>query len=162
MPILDMGTLTTAQVVGPCVGLPALKGQAAEKKVLMGNRLLVFSVQLCFVLHAERHYFSIENPLGSWTWAVAALARLHAMTGVVKVQVYYDQLGTRHLKPTLFLHSASARDPRRGDRLARSVLVQGRVEVKDLASVTVPAVNDKVDGETHQRELNSEEICEPT
>ena len=71
----------------------------------MGNRLLVFSVQLCFVLHAERHYFSIENPLGSWTWAVAAVARLHAMPGVATVQVYYDQFGTRYSKPTLFLHN---------------------------------------------------------
>ena len=47
----------------------------------------------------------------------------------------------------LFLHNlpllhklsgASAREPRRGDRLARSVLVQGRVEVQEFASVTVP------------------------
>ena len=87
-------------------GLPALEGKAAEK-VLMGNRLLVFSVQLCFVLHAERHYFSIENPLGFWTWAVAAVARLHAMPGVATVQVYYDQFGTRYSKPTLFLHNLS-------------------------------------------------------
>ena len=137
----------------------------------MGNRLLVFSVQLCFVLHAERHYFSIENPLGSWTWTVAAVARLHAMPGVAKVQVYYDQFGTRYSNPTLFLHNLpllhklsvpSARDPRRSDRLARSVLVQGRVEVQDLASVTVPAVNDKVDGETRRRELINEELCEQT
>ena len=84
--------------------LPALKGQDAEK-VLMGNRLLVFSVQLCFVLHAEHHYFSFENHLGSWTWAVAAVARLHAMPGVATVQVYYDQFGTRYPKPTLFLHN---------------------------------------------------------
>ena len=75
-------------------GLPALRGQDAEK-VLMGNRLLIFSVQLCFVLHAERHHFSMENPLGSWTWAVAAVAQLHAMPGVATVQVYYDQFGTR-------------------------------------------------------------------
>ena len=33
---------------------------------------------------------------------------------------------------------------------------------QDLAGVTVPAVNDKVDGETHQRELISEELCEQT
>ena len=85
-------------------GLPALKGQAAEK-VLMGNRLLVFSVQLCFVLHAERHYFSIENPLGSCTRAIASVARLHAMPGVATAQVSYDQFGTRHSKPTLFLHN---------------------------------------------------------
>ena len=146
-----------------------MKGQAAEK-VLVGNRLLVFSVELCFVLHAERHHFSIENPLDSWTWAVAAVARLHAMPGVATVQVYYDQFGTRYSKPTLFppqpplvaqVVGASAREPRRGDRLARSVLVQGRVEVQDLASVTVPAVNDKVDGETHQRELNAD-ICTRT
>ena len=31
------------------------------------------------------------------------------------------------------------------------MLVQRRVEVQNLASVTVPAVNDEVDGETHQR-----------
>ena len=98
-----MGTLASPHVVGPC-GLPALKGQAAEK-VLMGNRLLVFSVQLCFVLHAERHYFSIENPLGSWTWPVAAVARPHAMPGVATVQVYYDQFGTKYSKPNLFLHN---------------------------------------------------------
>ena len=122
-------------------GLPALKGQAAEK-VLVGNRLLVFSVQLCFVLHAERHDFSIENPLDSLTWAVAAVARLHAMPGVATVQVYYDQFGTRYSKPTLFLlnlpllHKLSVRP--RENRLARSVLVQGRVEVQELASVTVP------------------------
>ena len=85
-------------------GLPALKGKAAQK-VLMGNKLLVFSVQLCFVLHAERHYFSIENPLGSWTWAVAVAARLHAMPGVATVQVSYDQFGTRYSNPTLFLHT---------------------------------------------------------
>ena len=85
-------------------GLPALKGQAAEK-VLVGNRLLVISVQLCFVLHTERHYFSIGNTLDSWTWAVAAVARLHAMPGVATVQVHYDQFGTRYSKPTLFLHT---------------------------------------------------------
>ena len=37
--------------------LPALKGQAAGK-VLLGNKLHVFSVQLCLVLHADNHYFS--------------------------------------------------------------------------------------------------------
>ena len=79
-------------------GLSTLKGQAAEK-ALVGNMLLVFSVQLCFVLHAKRHYFSIENPLDSWTWAVAAVARLHAMPGVATVQVYYDQFG--HVTPSL-------------------------------------------------------------
>ena len=47
-----------------CGGCQRYEGQAAEK-VLMGNRLLVFSVQLCIELHAERHYFSIENPLSS-------------------------------------------------------------------------------------------------
>ena len=108
-------------------GLPALKGQAAEK-VLVGNRLLVFSVQLCFVLHAERHYFSIENPLDSWTWAVAAVARLHAMPGVATVQVYYDQFGDTLLQAYPFppqpplvaqVVGASAREPRRGDRTRR-------------------------------------------
>ena len=86
-------------------GLPALKGQAAEK-VLMGNRLLVFSVQLGFVLHAERHYFSIENPLGFWTWAVAAVARLHAMPGVGRqYRCITTSLG--HATPSihLFLHN---------------------------------------------------------
>ena len=53
------------------------------------------------------------------------------------------------------------RRARKVGRSHRSV-VQGKVEVQDLASVTVPAVNDKVDGETHQRELISEELCEQT
>ena len=109
-----------------------MKGQAAEK-VLVGNRLLVFSVQFCFVLHAERHYFSIENPLDYWTWAVAAVARLHAMPGVATVQV-----------------CTSAREPRPDDRLARSVLVKRKMKVQELTSVTIPAVNDKVDGKTNQ------------
>ena len=86
-------------------GLPALKEQDAEK-VLMGNRLLVFSVQLCFVLHAERHYFSIENPLGSWTWAVAAVARLHAMPGVATVQCITTSLG--HATPILPFSSTTS------------------------------------------------------
>ena len=113
----------------------------------MGNRLLVFSVQLCFVLHKERHYFSIENPLGSWTWAVAAVAtprhaRSGDSTGVLRP--VWDTLLQAYpfpRQPPLVAQvvGASARDPRRGDRLARSVLVQGRVEVQDLASVTVPA-----------------------
>ena len=137
----------------------------------MGNRLLVFSVQLCFVLHAERHYFSIENPLGSWTWAVAAVARLHAMPGVATVQVYYDQFGTRYSNPTLFLHNLPLLQklsvppratPDEAIVLRGQCWYKGEVEVQDLASVTVPAVNDKVDGETHQRELINEELCEQT
>ena len=45
-----------------------------------------------------------ENPLGSWTWAVAAEARLHAMPGEATVQVYYEQFGTKYSNPTLILH----------------------------------------------------------
>ena len=67
--------------------------------------MLVLSVQLCLVLHADSHYFSIENPLDFWMWATAAVARLHAMPGVASVQVDYDQFGTLYSRPTLFLHN---------------------------------------------------------
>ena len=111
----------------------------------MGNRLLVFSVQLCFVLHAERHH---STPCREWEQYRYITTSLGHATPILPFPP----------QPPLVAQvvGASARDPRRGDRLARSVLVQGRVEVQDLASVTVPAVDDKVDGETHQLEL----ICE--
>ena len=135
----------------------------------MGNRLLVFSVQLCFVLHAERHYFSIENLVGSW--AVAAVARLHAMPGVATVQVHYDQFGTRYSKPTLFLHnlpllhklSVPPRStPDNAIVLRGQCWYKGVWRFKTSSASPYPPFNDKVDGETHQRELIIEELCEQT
>eukprot|EP00959_Pyramimonas_sp_CCMP1952_P320659 6710175-Pyramimonas_sp.AAC.2 len=71
----------------------------------MGNRLPVFSAQLCFALHAESHYWSIENLLYSWTWAFLAAARPRAMPGASTARAHCDQFGTRHSKPTFILHS---------------------------------------------------------
>ena len=68
-------------------------------------KLLLFTMLLCVVLFEAGCNLTVENPELCWTWAFAVVAFVHNLPGVAVVKVCYDQFGTRHSKPTLFLHN---------------------------------------------------------
>ena len=51
------------------------------KQVEVGNHLLLFTLQLCVVLHEANCFFSVGDPVSCWTWAFAVVEFVHKLQG---------------------------------------------------------------------------------
>ena len=73
--------------------------------VHLGNELMQVSARLISLLVAACAYFSLENPSGSWLWALGPIVSLWLLSGVIFTEVRYNAFGVNYVKPTGFLHN---------------------------------------------------------
>ena len=70
------------------------------EQVQVSNQLLMFTLQLCVVVH-ETNSISPSGTLSRcWTWASAVVTFMHKLLGVAVVKVDSDQFGSRYSNPT--------------------------------------------------------------
>eukprot|EP00913_Durusdinium_trenchii_P004004 g3708.t1 len=87
-------------------GLPNLTARDQDK-VRVGNKLMQLTVDLANLAHTAGAFWSIENPLGSYLWAMPPVQRLAKFTNVSRTELDMCRFGSAHLKPTALLGNAS-------------------------------------------------------
>ena len=86
------------------MGVPSLNG-LQQALVDNGNNLMLVTSRLCMLLVAAGAYFSVENPVGSWLWALEPVVALWWLDGTIFTVFRYDVFGTFYAKPTGVLHN---------------------------------------------------------
>lgn len=85
-------------------GLPGLKPHQQEL-VSIGNRLTVWTVQVCLALWLADAYFSVENPERSWIWTLDLVRDLYQLRGVAAVVFQFATYLAPCRKDTVILHN---------------------------------------------------------
>ena len=86
------------------LGRPGLS-ESQQSLVDLGNRLMSVTARLICLLVAAGAYFSLENPIGSWLWALEPIVAIWWLDGVIFTEVKYNAYGANYVKPTGILHN---------------------------------------------------------
>ena len=93
-------------MAGRCRCAPNLAARDQDK-VRLGNKLMQLTVDLVGLAHTADVGWSIENPLGSYLWAMPPVQRLAKFTNVSRTEFDMCRFGSAHLKPTALLSNTS-------------------------------------------------------
>ncbi|CAK9020159.1 Extracellular signal-regulated kinase 2 (ERK2) (Defective in aggregation protein C) (MAP kinase 2), partial [Durusdinium trenchii] len=127
-------------------GLPGLK-PADQLKVDIGNQLMQLTADLIHQCQKHGAKWSVENPLGSYLWAMPPLQEL-AISGR-RIELDMCRFGSPHMKPTALLTTAALDSlaqrcdmsvrPHNHDPLVGTEMVQGRRQFKTKRAQVYPS-----------------------
>ena len=141
-------------------GPPPLRSQRAlwslphlsvrdQAKLEIGNHLMQLTVKFALIAHRSGTHWSIENPLGSYLWAMPPMVELHRQTSSKRVEFDMCRFGAPHLKPTALLTSLNLDQlaqrcdqhvrPHHHEALHGTVIVQGKQVFRTRLAQVYPA-----------------------
>lgn len=126
-------------------GLPGLK-PGDQLKVEVGNQLMQITADLISHCQAYGIRWSLENPLGSYLWAMPPIRELASSSH--RIELDMCRFGSPHMKPTALLTTAELQPlaqrcdrsvrPHHHDPLIGTELVQGRRQFKTKRAQVYP------------------------
>ena len=107
--------------------LPGLTGKAFEL-VQQGNLLADWTATIATAAHGAGAWLVIEHPTRSLLWAMEKMKQVHALAGVVCIQMSFGNLGAGYVKPTHLL--SNMRDLWWIESVAFAPLVDGPITLR--------------------------------